>query len=339
MLFMETSRKRFLMLVKFYSRKQYADKMLDGKLLARRLKKFRETEDVERRDEYEGTMLLELEEGKLSFRIRAGDGEWWNVPPNDLAGPIERRSRLLDDNLNVFCMTAFRSDVGPWPSWELVDQVRQQVEESLPTCSEIGEHAVVITDAAEFLRRVARAAQREDWQHCSALVKYYDSYPTDVAFGDGQSFIPAFLKRREYELEREFRIALNTGPVGDEKTLDIGNIRDIGWYIETRELDNLQCRMTGICPLCGNRPCESYRLRPDRRLRDRGSEYYELHDFSCEKCGRFSVTGTAGALLERRGTSGTVALGLIPRWNPLVERHLVDSSLVGEAVSGCRANA
>ena len=333
---METSRKRFKMLVKFYSRKQHADKMLAGKLLARRLKKFRETEDSARRDEHEGTMLWE--KGKLSLRIRSGESEWWNVPPNDLAGPVERRSHALD-NLNVFCMTAFRSDLGAWPSRELVDQVKYQVEESLPTCSKMGEHAVVITDAEQYLRRVARAAQREDWQHFSALVKYYDSYPSDVAFGDGQSFMPAFLKPREYELEREFRIALNTRTVGDDHvTLDIGDIHDIGWYAETRELNNLRCCMMGICSLCGNRPCESYGLRPDRRLRDRGSENYELHDFSCEKCGRFSVTGTAGALLERRGTSGTVALGLIPRWNPLVERHLVDSSLVGEAVSGCRAN-
>ena len=332
--FMETSRKRFLMLVKSYSRKQYANKMLAGKLHARRLKKFRETEDLARRDEYEGTMLWE--EGTLS--LRNGDGEWWNVPPNDLAGPIERRFHLLD-NLNLFCMTAFRSDLGPWPSWELVDQVRHQVEESLPTCSKMGEHAVVITDAKEFLRRVARAAEREDWQLCSSFVKYYDSYPPDVAFGDEQSFMPAFLKRREYELEREFRIALNTGTVGDDPvTLDIGDIRDIGWYTETRELDNLQCRMTGICPLCGNRPCESYGLRPAGRLRDRRSEYYELHDFSCEKCGSFSVTRTARELLERRGTSGIVALGLIPRWNPLVERHIVDNPLVEEAVSGRAAN-
>ena len=132
-------------------------------------------------------------------------------------------------------MTAFRSDLGAWPSRELVDQVKYQVEESLPTCSKMGEHAVVITDAEQYLRRVARAAQREDWQHFSALVKYYDSYPSDVAFGDGQSFMPAFLKPREYELEREFRIALNTRTVGDDHvTLDIGDIHDIGWYAETR---------------------------------------------------------------------------------------------------------
>ena len=95
-----------------------------------------------------------------------------------------------------------------------MDQVKQQVEESLPTCRRMREHAVVITDAKEFLRRVTRAAERDCYQLCLSRVKYYDSYPPDVAFGNEESFMPAFLKRREYELEREFRIALNTGTVG-----------------------------------------------------------------------------------------------------------------------------
>lgn len=327
---METQRKRFLLLVKFFDRKQYADKMLAGKLRAGRLKKFRETADLVRRDEYEGTMLLE----GVTLSVQSDDGEWLSVTEDDLAGPIERRSPLID-NLNVFCMTAFRSSLGPWPSWDLVDQVKQHVVESLPTCSKMGEHAVVIRDADEFLRRVSEAAEREGWQHCPSLMEYYDSYPRDVAYGDGRSFTPAFLKRREYEREREFRIALNTDTAGDDPvTLEIGDIHDIGWYTETQELGNLKCRMTGTCLLCGNRPCETYGMRADERFGDVRSEYRELHDLSCEKCGSFYITGAAGELLEPLGASGIVALGLIPRWNQLVEGHVVDRSLVEEAMNG-----
>lgn len=239
---METSNKRFLMLVKFCSRKEHAEKMLAGELFARRLKEFRETEDLVRRDEFEGTMLWEG--GTLT--LRAGGGEPWTVPPADLAGPIERRSPFLDD-LNVFCMAAFQSDLGPWPSLQLVDQVKQQVAESLPTCRKFGEHAVVITDAGEFLRRVTRASEREHWQVCSSRVMYYDSYPPEVAFWDGRSFAPAFLKPRDFQLEREFRIAIDTRTPGDNPvTLDIGEIRDIGWRAETRELGNLQFRISGV---------------------------------------------------------------------------------------------
>ena len=190
-------------------------------------------------------MLLE---GREAFRPEAMTESGGPFRPDDLAGPVERRSPLLD-NLNVFCMTAFRSDLGPWPSWDLVDQVKQQVVESLPTCSKMGGHAVVISDAGEFLRRVAEAAEREGWEHRSSRVKYYDSYPRDVAFGDGQSFMPAFLKRKEYEWEREFRIALSTGTAGDGPvTLDIGDIHDIGWYTETRELGNLKMSHEGDLP-------------------------------------------------------------------------------------------
>ena len=167
---MDTLRKRFLMLVKFYSDKDDADKMLAGQLYAGRLWKFRETEDPARRDEFEGTMLWE--NGILT--LRNDDGESITVSPDDLAGPIERRSHLVD-NLNVFCMTVFRSDLGPWPSWQLVDQVTQQVAKSLPTCRKFGGHAVVITDAKEFLRRVRRAAERKDWQVRSSRVQYYDA--------------------------------------------------------------------------------------------------------------------------------------------------------------------
>ena len=326
---MGTSTKRFLMLVKFYNKKEHADKMLAGELRAGRLKAFRDTEDQARRDHFEGTILWEG--GTLT--LRTGEGESLTVSPEDLAGPIEMRPHLLD-TLNVFCMTAFRSNLGPWPSWPLVDQVLQQVVESLPTCSKFGDHAVVIADAKEFLMRVTRAAERENWQVCSSRVRYYDSYPLDVAFGDGRwSFAAAFLKPRECRLEREFRVAMNTGTVGDNPvTLDIGDIRDIGWHTETRELGKLQPRMRGICPLCGNDPCESYRMRPGEHCKDKSSEYHELHDFSCAKCGSFSVTTTAGALLEEHGAAGIIALGLIPRWIPLVERHVVDRSRVEEAM-------
>ena len=327
---METPRKRFRMLVKFFTEKQHADKMLAGELQAGRLRKFRETEDQARRDDFEGTMLLE--EGTLT--LRTGEGESWTVSPDSLAGPIEMRLHVHDE-LNVFCMTDFRSEPGPNLSWPLVDQVMQQIEASLPTCSKFGKHAVVITDASEFLSRVTRAVEREHWQVCAARVSYYDSYPPDVAFGGGRSFAPAFLKPREFQLEREFRVAMHTDTVGDDPvTLDIGEIRDIGFYIETRELGKLQPRVTGICPLCADNPCETYRMRPGEHCKDESSEFHELHGCSCERCGSFSITPRAWELLEQHGAAGVSALGLIPRWHSPIERRVVDRSLVEEAMSG-----
>ena len=325
---MATSENRFLIFVKVFSRRKYADKMLAGELHAGRLNGFRETEDPVRSDKFEGTILWEG--GKLTLQV--GDGEPWIVPPDDLAGPIERRSRLLD-NLNVFCMTAFQSGLGPWPSWQLIDQVMKQIPKSLPSCSNFGEHAVVITDAKEFLRRVALAAKRKNWPMCSSHVEYYNSYPLDVAFGAGQSFRPAFLKRKKYQLEREFRVAINTGSIGDNPvTLDIGDIRDIAWYTKVQGLGTLKCQITGDCLLCGRNSCESYRPQPGEHANYKRSEYHELHDFSCETCGCFSVTTQAAKVLEKHGASGIIFLGLTPRWHPLIGRHIVDSDLVEESV-------
>ena len=75
-------------------------------------------------------------------------------------------------------------------------------------------------------------------------------------------------------------------------------------------------------------------MRADDRVGDRRSEYRELHDFSCEKCGSYSVTTAAGEMLDQQGASGIVALGLIPRWSQALEGHIVDQSLVEEAVNG-----
>ena len=222
------------LLVKFYNEKKHADKMLDGELLAGRLSKYRDTEDQARRDRREGIILWE----QATLTLRTGEGEPWTISPEDLADPMEMQPHLLS-KLNVFCMTAFRLDLGPGPSLTLDDQVLQQVKESLPICNKFGDHAVVIADAEEFRRRVTRAAERENWQVCLQRVTYYDSYPLDVAFGkDGRwSFAAAFLKPRAFRLEREFRVAMNTGTVGDNPVpLDIGDIRDIGWHTEARKL-------------------------------------------------------------------------------------------------------
>ena len=223
--------RRFLMLVKFFNRKKHAEEMMDGTIWAGRLKCFRKTEDAARRDTLEGTILLE---GRtLTLKTDAGDSI--TVKPEELAEPIELRLDWIG-HLNVFCMTGFQP-VGPdpWPSWPAIDQLMGQIAASLPACRKFGGHTVVITDPTEFLARISRAAERENWQTTRSFVSYYDSYPPEI--GGTRSFAPAFFKPRDFVMEREFRIAFNTGTTGDcPVTLDIGGIRDISFYIETEKL-------------------------------------------------------------------------------------------------------
>ena len=224
--------------MKFFDKKEYAEGMMDGTIRAGRLKCFRETEDAARRDDLEGTILLEG--GTLTLKTDAGDS--FTVKPEDLAAPIEMRLNWIGD-LNVFCMTGFRPEgPDPWPSWPAVDQFMGQIAESLPSCRRFGGHAVVITDPSEFLARVHRAAERENWQATRGLVSYYDSYPPETE--GARSFAPAFLKPRDFCMEREFRIAFNTGTAGDcPVSLDIGRIRDISFYIETEKLATMDVEL------------------------------------------------------------------------------------------------
>ncbi len=219
------------MLVKFFDKKEHAEGMMDGTIRAGRLKCFRKTEDAARRDNLEGTILLE----GVTLTVTTDEGDSVIVKPEDLAAPIEMRLDWIGD-LNVFCMTGFRPEgPHPWPSWSAVDQLMDQIAASLPSCRKFGKHAVVITHRSEFLARIRRAAERRNWQARGDFVSYYDSYPPD---GEGtRSFAPAFLKPRDFCMEREFRIALNTGTTGDHPVcLDIGGIRDISFYIETKKL-------------------------------------------------------------------------------------------------------
>ena len=227
------------LLVKFYNKKEYADKMLAGELCAGRLRAYRDTEDQARRDPSEGVTLWK----QAVFTLRTSEGKSWTIPPEDLDVPVKLQPNVLG-NLNVFSMTALRLDLGSGSSLALGDHVLQQVDESLRICREqFGDHAVIIcANLEEFKRRVVRAAERKNWQVCSQHVTYYDSYPLDAAFGrDGSwSFAAAFLKPMRFRLEREFRVAMNTGTMGDNRvTLDIGSIRDIALYAKARELGRL----------------------------------------------------------------------------------------------------
>ena len=220
------------MLVKFFDKKEHAEGMMDGTIRAGRLKCFRKTEDAARRDNLEGTILLE----GVTFTVTTDEGDSFTVKPEDLAEPIEMRLDWIGD-LNVFCMTGFRPEgPDPWPSWPAVDQLMGQIAASRPSCRKFGSHAVVITDPNEFLARINRAAEREGWQATRSFVSYYDSYPPER--GGTRSFAPAFLKPRDFCMEREFRIAFNTGTTGDcPVTVDIGGIRDeSGFYIATEKL-------------------------------------------------------------------------------------------------------
>ena len=103
-------------------------------------------------------------------------------------------------------------------------------------CTKLGEHAVVITDVEEFLRRVRAAAHRAGYGICRGLVKYYDpNVGTPPARSDIDSI---FTKRDQYAYQKEFRIAIDTRTSGtNAMTLNIGSISDIALRLKTGDIN------------------------------------------------------------------------------------------------------
>ena len=315
----------FRLLMKFLSQREYVDQMRAGRLHMKRLKYFRECEEV-RADKYEGTILRE---GGELYIQGEGEKEQHRI---DYIGPL-RFNDARHDSLNLFCMTCFRAACEAGPTWETFQELNERIEESRATFSQFGNYAVLILDTDEFLRRVGDAVEREGYQMASGLVKYYKTgeYPQTLPepFGERATFEPAFFKRRSYELEREYRIAVNTSTYDDEpRTLDIGDASDITAVFDIKELgDGSRWVITHPCPLCG-RDARYDGVIPPQQPLPRGSEFNELQQFRCDNCGRYSITGSAGEVLNQMDPAGVIALGLEPRSIPKLERRVVDATLV-----------
>ncbi|MXY55685.1 MAG: hypothetical protein F4Y41_04680 [Gammaproteobacteria bacterium] len=223
--------------VKFFERREYATTFRSGFLYANRLGYFRDMEDKERGDPDEGLVLREG--GELS--IADEDGEYH---PLDLVGPV-KFDYGHTKYLNVLCLTLFQSQSQDEPTIDMVHDVKAQMAALLDTIRSIGSHAVLLTDFGEFLHRARNAADELGYQCWSRSVTYYDTYPLESWRWSNTTVQPAFLKPRAYELQREYRIVLNTRTYTDDAiTVPIGDIRDISFYSKTEDLPNLRWRFT-----------------------------------------------------------------------------------------------
>ena len=221
---------QFLLLVKVFEEKEHADDFQDGLLYARRLKHFRNEEDEKRRDEHEGTVLFDEE---WKFSVQDDDGEYL---PLNFVGPVLRHHPVLDA-LNIFCMTCFQSsfDHGLMPA--LLDEVLDQIDDSLPTLAAWGKHAVLITKPEEFWERLAKAISDKGYRYSRNLVEYYDKYPFNATTIERALWRHAFLKSSRFEKEREYRFAIHRNTPGDDPLeLQVGSLRDISVYQDTHRL-------------------------------------------------------------------------------------------------------
>ena len=225
-------------LVKIFEEKEYADDLLRGNLFVNRLSYFKKIEASDgRSDKDEGAIMLSLDGAYITMESRdenTGETQQFTISQEDLAAPPVLRPQWFD-HINVYCMYAGQGTSLKCLTPDDVEDFRKQLE--LPEDAEnLGVHAVVITNVPEFIKRVRVAASHKRYGITYKSVKYYDAEIGSPPISSNLETI--FTKRKEFEYQREFRIAINTGTIGcDSITFDIGSIDDIAYYTDTADIN------------------------------------------------------------------------------------------------------
>ena len=231
-------------LVKVFQCARHADDFVQGKLYSNRLSYFKRVEDGGvRGDEDEGAIMLQRE--GLTIELTATNQATGKVSKirtsgEELLGPLVMRPEWFD-HINVFCMYAGHTGDFETISEENVAAFKRQLE--IPEeCEQLGNHAVVITNTSEFFRRIKASASGKGYGVCGGLVRYYDA---EVGSPSTRKEIETiFTKRKEFECQKEFRLAIDSGTMGcNPITLCIGRIDDIAVRMNTAEINRgLQVR-------------------------------------------------------------------------------------------------
>ena len=222
--------RHIMFLAKIFKQKSYAQDFIDGKLYANRLSFFKKMEDEKesnRKDRHEAATGW-YQKNDISLLIN-------DCEVTDISGPIMTQINR-HDNLNVYCLYAGHSGEFSQITIENLDSFRKHLE--IPEdCLILGDYAVVLTNASEFMKRVLSAIKIKKYGIRTGLVNYYDPDTFSGSFDDLDAL---FAKRDEYSHQKEYRISIDTGVDGDDAiTLDIGDISDIAILVNTSNLNNL----------------------------------------------------------------------------------------------------
>ena len=225
-------------LVKVFEQEEHARDFVNGTIFANRLAHFKKLEgDEGRGDEYEGAIMPQREGLILTLKATnqdTGEVDEITITEDDLAAPVIMVPEWFE-HINVYCMYAGHSGSFESVSDDNLLDFKKQVE--LPEdCTNLGDHAVVITNTKEFFMRVKAAADREGYGINGRLVKYYD--PNVGTPPAGSQMESIFTKRNQYAYQKEFRIAIDTRTSRmDPITLSIGPIDDIALHLKTRDIN------------------------------------------------------------------------------------------------------
>ena len=225
-------------LMKFFSKREFAERFLQGELYARRLYSFRTLHDQDgRADEYEGAVAIPSDNLVLTLRstnLETRQIRGFEIPGEGMDGPLIIMPQRLD-NLNLYCMYAIHSGGFEETGRDDFADYEQHLKIS-DQCLGLGCYTVAIFRNNAFMNRARNAVVREGYRLNSRLVQYYDpevGSPFDV---DDDRIV--FTKRKEFAWQREYRFAIDTGTNGLEPIiLNIGPIDDIAMLMRTEDVN------------------------------------------------------------------------------------------------------
>ncbi|MBJ8972722.1 hypothetical protein [Citrobacter braakii] len=228
--------------VRIFSEEKYRDDFIKGNLYMNTIKYFREYEDIHSGnvgDKHEALSAW-LQPANIRMIIKHPKGDIV-IPGSEIAAPIAlRRNRF--DSINVFCLTVLHSHgitLDDYVSEEDFEKLKAYFTLPDDVCN-LGRYAAVIPNTGLFLERVRAAAQAlVDAEEAIGLVcqqvTYYD-IKDSLSLEDENDAI--FHKQKNYEHQREFRIAFDRGSeVAEPFTLKIGDISDIAIPVLTADIN------------------------------------------------------------------------------------------------------
>ncbi len=221
--------KTIFFLVKVFENEDFADQFLKGNVFAKRLSYFRkleEGEDANRSDQHEGVVSWH-QPGKVNIEINGR-------LITDLAGPVSVKMHW-HDQLNVFCIYAAHSGEFEGVSEDNLLSFKKQLE--IPEeCLKLGGCAVLITSVSQFIDRVRKSVERNNYGMTAGLVEYYDPETFHGSFSETESI---FRKRDEFKHQKEYRFAFDTGIQGDDPLiLNVGDISDIAFKCKVTDINS-----------------------------------------------------------------------------------------------------
>lgn len=119
------------------------------------------------------------------------------------------------EKINIFCMYALRP---------LIDETFPLNEKNF----QFGEHALVLMNRDEFMRRIELTLKSQKIEANANLVEYVD----DGYVGK----IGSFIKLRRFSYQSEWRLVCYDGP-GGPREIKLGSIRDISEIIRSDEVN------------------------------------------------------------------------------------------------------